>query len=255
MSGKNIVDKIINQHFDNFTNKKDESEGIVVNVDTLLTHDVCGPPTSDIFYREFGKNAKVFSRTGVVVIPDHYIFTEDEKCKRNVQHMAEFAKEQMLVHFYGVETPDYKGVCHVALPELGLVKPGDVIFGTDSHTCTHGGLGAFARGVGNTEGGFIAGTGKIIMDKPKSMLFRFDGTLPDYVMGKDVILQVIGDIGTDGADFMAMEFAGDAIKELSVEERMSKCNMAIEAGGDGIIAPDKKVIDYICARNPSVSRS
>ena len=124
-------------------------ESVWVKADILLTHDVCGPGTIGVFKREFGERAKVFDREGVVIMPDHYIHTKDEKAHRNIAIDRAFVKEQGLPHFYDPGTPNYVGVCHVGLPEKGHVKPGQVIFGTDSHTCTHGALGAFATGIGN----------------------------------------------------------------------------------------------------------
>lgn len=224
-------------------------DNIWVEVDILLTHDVCGPGTIGVFQREFGRNAKVWNPSKVVIIPDHYIFTSDDKAHRNVDTLRTFVKEQKLPYFYDPGTASYKGVCHVALPEAGHVRPGEVIFGTDSHTCTHGALGAFATGIGNTDAGFIMGTGKLLIKVPKTMRFRVEGTVPPYLMGKDIILKVIGDVGFDGASYCAMEFTGDAIHQLSVEERMTICNMAIEAGGkNGIMAPDEKTLEYVKAR-------
>lgn len=224
-------------------------DNIWVNVDILLTHDVCGPGTIGIFQQEFGKDARVWDRNKVVIIPDHYIFTKDEMCHRNVDILRAFVKEQGIVNFYDPGTPGYKGVCHVALPQEGHVRPGEVIFGTDSHTCTHGALGAFATGVGNTDAAFIMGTGRLLIRVPETVRFTFKGTLPRHVMAKDIILRIIGDIGVDGANYCAMEFCGDAISALSVEERMTICNMAIEAGAkNGIIAPDEKTLEYVKAR-------
>jgi 3-isopropylmalate/(R)-2-methylmalate dehydratase large subunit len=224
-------------------------DNVWVAVDILLTHDVCGPGTIGVFEREFGKTAKVWDRDKIVIIPDHYIFTADQKARRNVDILRDFVKAQGLPYFYDPGTPTYKGVCHVALPEAGHVRPGEVIFGTDSHTCTHGALGAFATGIGNTDAGFIMGTGKLLIKIPRTLRFRFDGVVPPYLMGKDLILKVIGDIGFDGASYCAMEFTGDAIRQLAIEERMTICNMAIEAGGkNGIIEPDAKTFDYVKAR-------
>jgi 3-isopropylmalate/(R)-2-methylmalate dehydratase large subunit len=224
-------------------------ENVWVSVDILLTHDVCGPGTIGVFQREFGPAAKVWDKSKVVIIPDHYIFTADRKAHRNIDILRTFVKEQGLPYFYDPGTPAYKGVCHVALPEAGHVRPGEVIFGTDSHTCTHGALGAFATGIGNTDAGFIMGSGKLLIKVPRSLRFRIDGILPEYVMAKDIILRIIGDIGFDGASYCAMEFTGEAISRLSIEERMTICNMAIEAGGkNGIIEPDAKTLDYVRAR-------
>jgi 3-isopropylmalate/(R)-2-methylmalate dehydratase large subunit len=124
-----------------------------------------------------------------------------------------------------------------------------VIFGTDSHTCTHGALGAFATGIGNTDAGFVMGTGKLLIKVPPTMRFNLNGATPPYITGKDMILRIIGEIGVDGANYAAMEFRGEAVAALNAEERMTICNMAIEAGAkNGIIEPDQKTLDYVRAR-------
>jgi len=211
-----------------------------------MTHDVCGPGTIGVFQREFGKDAKVWDKDGVVIIPDHYIFTEDEKCHRNVDALRDFVKEQDITYFYEPGASTYSGVCHVTLPEKGHCRPGEVLFGTDSHTCTHGALGEFSTGIGNTDAGFVMGTGKLLIKVPESIKFVIDGQLPSNVSAKDIILKIIGDIGVDGATYCAMEFAGSTIDGLSIEERMTICNMAIEAGGkNGIIAADAKAVEYV----------
>jgi 3-isopropylmalate/(R)-2-methylmalate dehydratase large subunit len=224
-------------------------ENVWVDVDVLMTHDVCGPGTIGVFQEHFGKDAKVWDKEKVVIIPDHYIFTADVKARRNVEILREFVAAQEIPSFYDVGTAHYKGVCHVGLPEGGHTRPGEVLFGTDSHTCTHGAFGEFATGIGNTEAGFVMGTGKLWVRVPETMRFVFQGTLPPYLMAKDLILHVIGEIGVDGATYRAMEFAGDAVYALNMEERMTLCNMAIEAGGkNGIIAPDQVTLDYVRAR-------
>jgi 3-isopropylmalate/(R)-2-methylmalate dehydratase large subunit len=227
-------------------------ENIWVNVDVLMTHDVCGPGTIGIFKQHFGQNAKVWDRDKVVLIPDHYIFTADAMANRNVDVLRHFAAEQNIKYFYDVGTPKYKGVCHIALPEEGHTRPGEVLFGTDSHTCTAGAFGEFATGIGNTDAGFVMGTGKLWLKVPPTMRFVFHGNLPPYLMAKDLILAVIGDIGCDGATYRAMEFDGDGVYALNIEERMTLCNMVIEAGGkNGVIAPDKVTLDYVNKRNAS----
>ncbi len=224
-------------------------DSVWVDVDVLLTHDVCGPGTIGEFKKGFGNDAKVWDANKIVIIPDHYIFTKDKKARRNVNTLRDFVNEQGIDNYYDVGTPDYKGVCHVALPEQGHVRPGEVIFGTDSHTCTHGALGAFATGIGNTEAGFIMGAGRLWLRVPQTLRFVFNGKKPDHIMAKDMILRIIGDIGVDGATYCAMEFAGDAITTLDIEERMTLCNMAVEAGGkNGIVAPDDKTADYVRQR-------
>src|SRR5438067_8033296 len=227
-------------------------ENVWAGVDVLMTHDVCGPGTIGVFKKHFGESAKVWDREKVVIIPDHYIFTKDAMANRNVDIIRAFAKEQNLPYFYDVGTSRYKGVCHIALPEEGHTRPGEVLLGTDSHTCTAGAFGEFATGIGNTDAGFVLGTGKLWLKVPPTMRFVFHGTLPPYLMAKDLILAVIGDIGVDGATYRAMEFDGDGVFALNIEERMTLCNMAIEAGGkNGVIAPDKVTLDFVNSRSKS----
>ncbi|MCK5844785.1 MAG: 3-isopropylmalate dehydratase large subunit [Victivallales bacterium] len=245
--GMTITEKILAKASER--EKVSPGDNIWVNTDVLMTHDVCGPGTIGVFQREFGKEAKVWDREKVIIIPDHYIFTKDEKCHRNVNVLRDFVTEQEIPHFYDPGTDSYSGVCHVTLPEKGHSRPGEVLFGTDSHTCTHGALGEFATGIGNTDAGFVMGTGKLLIKVPETMLFVIDGELPSNVSAKDVILRIIGDIGVDGATYRAMEFRGSTIDAMSVEERMTICNMAIEAGGKtGIIAADDKTVEYVKAR-------
>src|SRR5207244_2953317 len=225
---------------------------IWVDTDVLMTHDVCGPGTIGVFKQHFGPNAKVWDREKVVLSPDHYIFTHDPMANRNVDVLRHFAAEQEIEYFYDVGTPRYKGVCHIALPEEGHTRPGEVLFGTDSHTCTAGAFGEFATGIGNTDAGFVMGTGKLWLKVPETMRFVFHGKLPPYLMAKDLILAVIGDIGCDGATYRAMEFDGDGVYALNIEERMTLCNMVIEDGGkNGVIAPDDVTLDYVNARTKS----
>ncbi|KAI0566773.1 3-isopropylmalate dehydratase [Gracilaria domingensis] len=231
-------------------------DNVWVNVDKLMTHDVCGPPTIGIFKREFGADAKVWNREGVIIIPDHYIFTEDKRANRNVDTLREFAAEQDLKYFYDIKdltdfraNPDYKGVCHVALAQEGHTASGEILFGTDSHTCNAGAFGMFATGIGNTDAGFILGTGKLLVKVPHTMRFQLNGDMPDYLLAKDLILNIIGDIGVGGATYRAMEFAGSTIAQFSMEERMTLCNMAVEAGGkNGLIEPDDITEAYLAAR-------
>ncbi len=218
-------------------------------VDVLMTHDVCGPPTIGIFHEQFGKTAKVWDREKVVIIPDHYIFTHDEKARRNVDTLRTFAAEQQLPYYYDVGTERYKGVCHIALAEEGHTRPGEVLLGTDSHTCTAGAFGEFATGIGNTEAAFAMGTGKLWLKVPPTLRFVFDGTLPPYLMAKDLILSVIGKIGVDGGTYKALEFDGEGIYSLSMEERMTVVNMTIEAGGkNGVINPDDVTVAAVKAK-------
>ena len=244
-------------------------DNIWVKADVLMTHDVCGPGTIGVFKREFGKDAKVWDRERVVIIPDHYIFTSDSKSNRNVDILREFSKAQGLPYFYDViDDPDgewkfdaskgnlkrqygsqYAGVCHAALPAKGHTRPGEVLFGTDSHTCMAGAFNEFATGIGNTDAGFVMGTGRLLIKVPETMHFRLEGKLQPGVMAKDIILHVIGEIGFDGATYRAMQFDGPGVDTLSMDDRMTIANMAIEAGGKNAIFPfDSRTAEYVDAR-------
>src|SRR5678809_1238265 len=257
MSGMTITEKILAKH----AGKKgvQPGENIWVDVDILMTHDVCGPGTIGVFHEKFGRNAKVWDPDKVVIIPDHYIFTADLKCHRNVQTLRDFVREQGLRYYYdpefvtsepGMPNPykdptktNYKGVCHKALPEEGHVRPGEVLLGTDSHTCTAGAFGQFATGIGNTDAGFVLGTGKLLLKVPETMRFWLDGELQPGVMAKDVILNCIGDIGFDGATYRAMQFQGTGAKGLSMDDRMTLTNMAIEKKKkNGVCDVDEKTL-------------
>jgi 3-isopropylmalate/(R)-2-methylmalate dehydratase large subunit len=244
-------------------------ENIWVNADILLTHDVCGPGSIGVFKREFGEQAKVWDPKKIVIIPDHYIFTADRLSNRNVDILRDFAKEQQLPYFYDViDDPQgswkfdasrgqlqrqygshYQGVCHAALPRLGHARPGEILFGTDSHTCMAGAFGEFASGIGNTDAGFILGTGKLLVKVPETMRFYLEGKIPSGVMAKDVILWVIGDIGFDGATYRAMQWEGPGASALDIDDRMTITNMAIEAGAkNGIFPADEKTFAYVDER-------
>jgi 3-isopropylmalate/(R)-2-methylmalate dehydratase large subunit len=248
-------------------------DNIWVSADILMTHDVCGPGTIGVFKREFGPNAKVWDRQKVVIIPDHYIFTADSKSNRNVDILRDFVREQDLPYFYDViDDPNghwvfdsskgmlkrqfgsrFAGVCHTALPQKGHTRPGEVLFGTDSHTCMAGAFNEFATGIGNTDAGFVMGTGKLLIKVPETMHFRLEGRLQPGVMAKDVILHCIGEIGFDGATYRAMQFDGPGVVNLSMDDRMTIANMAIEAGGkNGIFEFDdqtKAAVDHRCRLN------
>jgi 3-isopropylmalate/(R)-2-methylmalate dehydratase large subunit len=244
-------------------------DNVWVNVDILMTHDVCGPGTIGVFKREFGAQAKVWNRERIVIIPDHYIFTADSKSNRNVDILRDFAREQRIKYFYDViDDPNghwvfnaskgqlkrqhgsnYAGVCHTALPAKGHTRPGEILLGTDSHTCMAGAFGEFATGIGNTDAGFVFGTGKLLLKVPETMRFWLEGKLEKGVMAKDVILHCIGDIGSDGATYRAMQFQGPGAKTLTIDDRMTIANMAIEAGGkNGIFEPDEKTFAYVDER-------
>lgn len=238
-----MTEKILSNHIDTDASSSASSSARVVRpgdnvwtkVDKLMTHDVCGPGTFGIFQKEFGESARVWDPEAVIIIPDHYIFTSDARANRNVDILREMAKQYNIKHFYDITdrsdfkaNPDYKGVCHVALAQEGHCLPGEVLLGTDSHTCNAGAFGQFASGVGNTDAGFVLGTGKLLVKVPPTLRFVLDGTMPSYLTAKDLILQVIGEIGVAGGTYKAMEFTGDAVSQMSMEERMTVCNMVVE---------------------------
>ncbi len=259
-----MTEKILAAHADKAA--VEPGENVWVNVDVLMTHDVCGPGTIGILKRQFGPDARVWDPDRVVIVPDHYIFTADDKCHRNIQILRDFVREQGLKYYYDPDfvTSDpsmpnpykdptktsYKGVCHKALPEEGHVRPGEILLGTDSHTCTAGAFGQFATGVGNTDAAFVLGTGKTWLKVPPTMKFVFHGELPPYLTAKDLILAVIGQISVSGATYKSMYFAGEGVSSLTLEDRMTLTNMAIEAGGkNGVCDVDEKTLEYVRARS------
>ena len=261
-----MTEKILAGHAD--AAEVTAGENVWVDVDILMTHDVCGPGTIGIFKERFGEHAKVWDSDRVVIIPDHYIFTADEKCHRNVQILRDFVQEQGLKYYYdpdfinteagsGFPNPyrdptntNYKGVCHKALPEEGHIRPGEILLGTDSHTCTAGAFGQFATGVGNTDAAFTLGTGKTWLKVPPTIKFVFHGQIPPYLTAKDLILAVIGEISVSGGTYKTLYFAGDGINSLTLEDRMTLTNMAIEAGGkNGVCDVDEKTLAYVQSRS------
>jgi 3-isopropylmalate/(R)-2-methylmalate dehydratase large subunit len=180
------------------------------------------------------------------VIFDHQVPADSLEAAQNHIIMREFVKKQGINNFYDIN----EGVCHQVLPEKGHILPGEVVVGTDSHTCTHGALGAFATGIGSTDMAMVFATGKLWFKVPETIKFQIEGSLNDYVSAKDVILNIIGKIGADGATYKACEFAGETTKGMSISERMVLCNMAIEMGGKtGLVEPDHKTIKYLEGRS------
>ena len=238
------TEKILSVH----AGKKGVAPGdhLWIDVDILLTHDICGPGTIGIFKKEYGERAPVWDPRKLVVIPDHYIFTRDTHAARNLEILRAFAREQGLPHFYDAGTERYRGVCHVALAEEGFTRPGQVLFGTDSHTCTAGAFGGFASGIGNTDAAFVMGTGKLWVKVPATRRLVLEGEIPPFIMAKDVMLRIIGDIGVEGANYQAMEFSGDGVSLMPMEERMTLCNMSVEAGAkSGIVTADEKTEAFL----------
>jgi len=240
--GMTITQKILAEH----AGKKVVEAGELINckVDIVLGNDVTAP----VAIAEFEKlgTDKVFDQDKIVLVPDHFAPNKDIKSAEQCKIMREFARSKGIKNYFEI---GQMGIEHCLLPEQGLVLPGDVIIGADSHTCTYGALGAFATGVGSTDMAAAMATGEAWFKVPETIKFVYYGKLPDWVGGKDLILHTIGDIGVDGARYMAMEFCGEAISALSMDNRFTMANMAIEAGGkNGIIAPDETTLKYITGR-------
>jgi 3-isopropylmalate/(R)-2-methylmalate dehydratase large subunit len=215
-----------------------------VSVDMVLSNDITAP----IAIRELGKLGvkKVFDPARVVMVADHFAPNKDIESAEQCLTMRRFAREQNLPHHYDV---GQMGIEHVLLPEQGLVVPGDVVVGADSHTCTYGALGAFATGMGSTDIAVAMGTGRIWMRVPETVRIIYHGSLQPWVEGKDLILYTIGQIGVGGARYKAIEFAGPAIDALSMAGRFTMANMAIEAGAKaGLFAVDEKTRSYVNGR-------
>ncbi len=237
--GMTITEKILAAH----TAHAHVEPGQLINatLDIVLGNDITAPVAIKEF-RKTGKD-KVFDKEKVVLVPDHFTPNKDIKSAEQAKILREFAKEQQLTNYFEVGR---MGIEHCLLPEQGLVGPGDVIIGADSHTCTYGALGAFATGVGSTDMAAGMALGEAWFKVPESIKFIYHGKKQDWVSGKDFILYTIGKIGVDGARYKAMEFTGEAINNLSIDSRFTMANMAIEAGGkNGIIAPDKITEDYM----------
>ncbi len=241
--GMTITEKILAAHAER--DSVEPGDLIEARVDLVLGNDITAPIAIKEF-RELGID-RVFDREAIALIPDHFTPNKDIKSAEQVRILREFAREYGIVHFYDVGRV---GVEHALLPELGLTRPGMLIIGADSHTCTYGAMGAFSTGVGSTDMAAAMATGKAWFKVPESIRFVYRGRLNPYVNGKDLILHTIGDIGVDGALYMAMEFTGEAVAALSLEGRLTMANMAIEAGGkNGIFAPDERTIAYVKSRS------
>lgn len=215
-------------------------ELIEANVDIVMANDITGPMALPIFKKMADK---VFDKDKVVLVPDHFTPNKDIKSAENSKAIREFSREQGLTHHM---EQGKCGVEHAILPESGIVVAGDAVIGADSHTCTYGAIGAFSTGVGTTDIATGMATGQLWFKVPSAIKFNLHGKLPKYVSGKDVILHIIGRIGVDGALYKSMEFTGEGVKELSMADRFTICNMAIEAGAkNGIFPVDGAAIEYL----------
>jgi len=220
-------------------------EFIKARADFALGNDITAPFAIDELKKAGIK--KVFNNKRIALVPDHFTPNKDVASAQQCKKLAEFAREYKIKYYF---EQGRAGVEHVLLPEAGLIKPGDLITGADSHTCTYGALGAFSTGVGSTDLAAVMATGKCWFKVPESIRFIYKGKLKKWVGGKDIILHTISDIGVDGALYKAMEFTGPTIKSLSMDDRFTICNMAIEAGGkSGIVAPDAITKKYVLAHS------
>ncbi|MCX7991591.1 MAG: 3-isopropylmalate dehydratase large subunit [Proteobacteria bacterium] len=240
--GMTITEKILADH----AGKKEVVAGelIMAKVDLCLANDVTAP----IAIKEFEKTGlnKVFDNERIALVPDHFTPNKDINSAEQAKLLRDFARKYNIKHYFEVGE---MGVEHALLPEKGIVLPGDLVIGADSHTCTYGALGAFATGVGSSDIAACYMTGEAWFKVPESMKFVIKGKKRPFVYGKDIILYIIGRIGVDGALYRAMEFTGEAIKDLSMDSRFSITNMAIEAGGkNGIIPADEVTISYVKER-------
>jgi len=236
-----LAEKILAAH----TNKKKLSPGEFINVrvNMILANDITAPLAIKEFRRLGVK--KVFDPKKIVMVPDHFMPNKDIASAEQAKLVRDFAYEQKILYF----EVGRMGIEHVLLPEQGLVLPGDVVIGADSHTCTAGALGAFATGMGSTDIATAMATGDIWMKVPPTIKFVYHGNLQKWVGGKDLILYTIGQIGVDGALYSVMEFVGEAINALSMDGRFTMANMAIEAGAKaGIFHVDSKTLDYVKSR-------
>lgn len=239
MAGMTISQKILAVH----AGKDFVEPGELINckLDIVLGNDV----TTPVAIPEFEKlgRKEVFDRERVVLVPDHFTPNKDIKSAEQCKTMREFARQYGIKNYFEI---GQMGIEHCLLPEQGLVLPGDLIIGADSHTCTYGALGAFATGVGSTDMAAGMAAGEVWFKVPETIKFVYHGKLPRWVGGKDLILHTIGDIGVDGARYMSMEFTGEVIEGLSMDNRFTMANMAIEAGGkNGIFAVDDKTLAYV----------
>ena len=239
--GMTMTEKIFARHAG--LDKVVPGQLIKSKVDLVLGNDITAPPA----IKEFEKIGRpVFDREKIALVPDHFAPNKDIKSAGMAKTMREFAKKHQIKHYFEVGR---MGIEHVILPEKGLVAPGEVIIGADSHTCTYGAVGAFATGVGSTDMGAAMATGDTWFKVPSTIKVELTGSLPKWVCGKDVILTLIGMIGVDGARYQALEFAGEGVKSLTMTDRLTISNMAIEAGAkNGIFPVDEITMEYITGR-------
>lgn len=239
--GMTMTEKILAKH----AGKASVSAGdlLISQVDLVLANDITGPPA----ITEFEKIGKpVFDKNKIALVPDHFSPCKDIKSATMCKRMRDFARQHQIKNYFEVGR---MGIEHALLPDAGLIAPGEIIIGADSHTCTYGALNALSTGMGQTDIGAAMASGTTWFKVPSAIRVNLTGTLPRFVRGKDIILTIIGMIGVDGARYQSLEFFGDGISQLSMADRLTICNMAIEAGAkNGIFPVDEKTIDFLKAR-------
>jgi len=245
----NIVEKILARAAGR--DKVSPDDVIFANIDKVMIHDVSGPGVIKVFdkLKKQGINVdKLWDPSKVWVAEDHFVPSADKISAENIVKLQNFTKNYGIEKHFKYGMGQY-GICHTLSHEEALVLPGEVYVGGDSHTNTTGALGAFACGLGHTDIAYVLLKGNIWFKVPETLYFKINGNLPDHVMAKDLILKIIGDIGTDGGSYRTMQFGGSGIDEMSVESRLTLCNMTTEAGAkNGIVEPDQKVVDYLTNR-------
>ena len=221
---------------------------VLANIDCAMTHDITGPLAVEGF-REIVKDKKgkkVWDPKKIVILFDHQVPADSLAAAANHIMLRQFAKEQGILNY-----DIFEGVCHQVMPEKGHVRPGDLIVGSDSHTCAYGALGSFSTGIGSTDMAFVFATGKLWFRVPETMRFEVNGKLPRRVHSKDVILHLIGDVGVEGARYKTAEFCGTTVRDMDIPSRMTMSNMAIEMGGKaGIVEADRVTEKYLRERIP-----
>lgn len=245
----NIVEKILARASGRENVSPDDV--IFANIDKAMVHDVSGPGVIKVFdkLKKQGISVdKLWDSSKVWVAEDHFVPSAEKISAENIMKLQNFTKKYSIEKHFKYGMGQY-GICHTLSHEEALVLPGDVYVGGDSHTNTTGALGAFACGLGHTDIAYVLLNGKIWFKVPETLFFKLNGKLPDHVMAKDLILKIIGEIGTDGGAYRTMQFGGTGIEEMSVESRLTLCNMTTEAGAkNGIVEPDQKVVDYLTSR-------
>jgi homoaconitate hydratase family protein len=230
-------------------------EVVFVQVDLAMSHDAIAAPVFELFRASFGEDTQIWDASKVVLVADHFIQVNDirvdHQATKLYQQMVDFAQQYGCKLFDLVSPGEASGICHVLLPEKGLIRPGMIIAGTDSHSCTYGALGSFSTGVGTTDMANILATGDMWLRVPGTIVFDLQGTLPEELSAKDIILFILGKIGCQGALGKVLEFRGSIIEQLSIDERMTLSNMAVECGAMcGLIVPDRVTAEYLQDKLP-----